>query len=227
MTTVQSSTSAAASAAAAQNAAAAANAASNRLISSDFQTFLEMLTAQMQNQDPLNPVDSSDYAVQLATFSSVEQQVQTNDLLTSLIANLSQSGISDLASWVGMDARTDAPARFEGEPLTLYPLPAVLADEAWLVVRDQSGAEVSRSSIALDGSEIAWDGLDADGDPLPDGVYAFEVENHSGGSLLGSTPVEHYANVAEAQNIDGNLILLLEGGVQIYAADVIALRKPA
>jgi len=47
-------------------------------ISSDFETFLRMLTVQMQNQDPLNPVDSSDYAVQLATFSSVEQQVQTN-----------------------------------------------------------------------------------------------------------------------------------------------------
>ena len=41
--------------------------------SSDFETFLKMLTVQMQNQDPLNPVESTDYAVQLATFSGVEQ----------------------------------------------------------------------------------------------------------------------------------------------------------
>ncbi len=41
-------------------------------ISADFETFLKMLTVQMQNQDPLNPVDSSDYATQLATFSGVE-----------------------------------------------------------------------------------------------------------------------------------------------------------
>lgn len=227
MTTVQSTSPAAATAAAQTTVANTASAASNRLVSSDFQTFLEMLTTQMQNQDPLNPVDSSDYAVQLATFSSVEQQVQTNDLLSGLIASMSQSGISDLASWVGMDARTQAPARFEGEPLTLNPLPAVLADEAWLVVRDQSGAEVARSAIGLDGSEITWEGLDANGDPLPDGIYAFEVENHSGGSLLGTTPVEHYSNVVEAQNIDGNLILLLDGGVQVYSSDVIALRQPA
>ena len=53
-------------------------------VSSDFETFLKMLTVQMQNQDPLNPVDSSDYAIQLATFSGVEQQVKTNDLLASL-----------------------------------------------------------------------------------------------------------------------------------------------
>ena len=45
------------------------------VISSDFQTFLTMLTTQLQNQDPLNPVESSDFAVQLATFSGVEQQV--------------------------------------------------------------------------------------------------------------------------------------------------------
>ena len=45
------------------------------VLSSDFETFLKMLTTQMQNQDPLNPVDSTDYATQLATFSSVEQQV--------------------------------------------------------------------------------------------------------------------------------------------------------
>ena len=48
------------------------------VLSSDFETFLKMLTVQLENQDPLNPVDSADYAVQLATFSGVEQQVQTN-----------------------------------------------------------------------------------------------------------------------------------------------------
>ncbi|MFV2001871.1 MAG: flagellar hook capping FlgD N-terminal domain-containing protein, partial [Paracoccaceae bacterium] len=53
-------------------------------VNSDFETFLKLLTTQLKNQDPLKPVDSSDFAVQLATFSSVEQQVKTNDLLTSL-----------------------------------------------------------------------------------------------------------------------------------------------
>ena len=53
-------------------------------ISSDFETFLKMLTVQMKNQDPLNPVESTDYATQLATFSGVEQAVLTNDLLKSV-----------------------------------------------------------------------------------------------------------------------------------------------
>lgn len=217
----------AASAAAAQS-AAAANAASagNRVISSDFQTFLQMMTAQMTNQDPLNPIDSSDYAVQLATFSSVEQQVLTNDLLTAMISQISSTGISQLAGWVGMDARTAAPVNFDGSPVTLSPLPAVLADEAWLVVRDDTGAEIAREEIDLTGDEIVWAGVDPDGAPLPDGVYAFEVENLANGEILGTTPVEHYANVMEAQNIDGIMVLMLEGGIQVLASDVVALRNP-
>ena len=83
-------------------------------ISSDFDTFLQMLTVQLKNQDPLNPVEGADYAVQLATFSGVEQQVQTNDLLRDLAAQMSGTGIAQLATWVGKEARVVAPAVFDG-----------------------------------------------------------------------------------------------------------------
>ena len=73
------------------------------LISSDFDTFLKMLTAQMQNQDPLNPMDSTDYATQLATFSGVEQQARTNELLTNLGSQMAVLGMSQLAGWVGQE----------------------------------------------------------------------------------------------------------------------------
>jgi len=73
----------------------------------------------MQNQDPLNPVDSSDYAVQLATFSGVEQQVLTNDLLRGLAAQNGTAGLAQMANWVGMEARAVAPAFFDGAPITV------------------------------------------------------------------------------------------------------------
>ena len=87
---------------------AAASAGAPTMISSDFQTFLRMMTAQMQNQDPLNPMEASDFAVQLATFSGVEQQVRSNDLLAGLSDQMSLMGVSQLAGWVGMEARTGA-----------------------------------------------------------------------------------------------------------------------
>ena len=80
-------------------------------ISSDFNTFLRMLTVQMQNQDPLNPIDSADYAVQLATFSGVEQQVRTNQLLADMQGKFSQLGMAEMAGWIGKEARSAAPVR--------------------------------------------------------------------------------------------------------------------
>ena len=82
--------------------------APRQAISADFDTFLKMLTTQMQNQDPLNPIDSADYAVQLATFSGVEQQMKTNQLLDDLASQFGVMGMSQLAAWVGQEARAAA-----------------------------------------------------------------------------------------------------------------------
>ena len=59
---------------------------------SDFQTFLELLTAQMRHQDPLEPLDSTQFVAQLAAFSSVEQQIETNSKLDELNENLTRAG---------------------------------------------------------------------------------------------------------------------------------------
>lgn len=196
-------------------------------LSSDFNTFLQMLTVQMKNQDPLNPVDSSDYAVQLATFSSVEQQVKTNDLLTALGAQFGTMGVSQLASWIGMEARTTAPVDFDGTPISLVPYPATLADKTELVVYDSSGAEVQRSEIARDGSAVDWAGVDSGGNPFANGTYTFELENFSNGESLGKTPVETYSLVTEAQIYEGETYLTLSSGSLILADAISALRKPA
>src|SRR6056297_97759 len=87
--------------------------AGTSMISSDFETFLRMLTAQVENQDPLNPLESTEFATQLATFSGVEQQVRTNELLGGLAA----SGLSQISAWVGMEGRAAAPVFFAGTPV--------------------------------------------------------------------------------------------------------------
>jgi flagellar basal-body rod modification protein FlgD len=96
---------------------------SGPVISSDFETFLKMLTAQAQYQDPLDPIDSSQYASQLAQFSAVEQQVLSNDLLTALVGQMGTTNMAQLAGWVGIDARSTAPVSFDGSPVTLQAQP--------------------------------------------------------------------------------------------------------
>ena len=64
--------------------------------STDFDTFLALLTTQLRNQDPTSPADSTELVAQLANFSSVEQQIKTNDKLDTLIASLSGANYSNL-----------------------------------------------------------------------------------------------------------------------------------
>jgi len=194
--------------------------------STDYTTFLKMLTVQMQNQDPLNPIDSADYAVQLATFSGVEQQMRTNDLLADLGSQFGLLGMAQLAGWVGQEARAAVPVWMDGSPVTLSPAPAALADEAVLVVHDSSGALVSRETLPVSTAPYQWLGANAAGDPLPRGLYTLSLESYNNGALLGTTGVESYARILEAQGGANGTSLLLEGGVSVPASAVTALRMP-
>lgn len=196
------------------------------VISSDFETFLKMLTVQMQNQDPLNPIKSEDYAVQLATFSGVEQQVRTNDLLEALAAQMGVSGMAQLAGWVGMEARAVMPGHFDGAPITLTPNPEPTADRADLVVRNLDGFEVQRIPISLSKDPITWTGLDGNGAELPHGTYDFEVESFSNGALSRTDPAEVYSRIVEARADGGATVLVMDGGAQVPASEVTAIREP-
>ncbi|MFV2051309.1 flagellar hook capping FlgD N-terminal domain-containing protein [Aliiroseovarius sp. YM-037] len=195
-------------------------------INSDFETFLKMLTAQIQNQDPLNPMQSQDFAVQLATFSGVEQQVRTNDLLQGMGAQMGLSGLSQMASWVGMEARAAAPTQFDGTPIELTPKPAANADAAQLVVRNAAGDEVQRFDIPVTDDPINWAGVGDDGTPVPSGAYSFEVESYSGTEALGTTPIETYARITEARSENGQTVFVLDSGAKVEADDITALREP-
>ena len=174
------------------SAAKATSASAKPAISSDFDTFLRMLTTQIQNQDPLNPMDSADFALQLATFSGVEQQVRTNTLLSDLAAQMSVAGLGDIAGWVGMEARVSGPVEFEGEPVELYLSAPKGAQRADLVVTDESGAEVQRVPLGLplpDGA-VVWAGTRQDGTALPQGQYRFAVQGFAGEDSVGVADAE-------------------------------------
>ncbi|KPP89292.1 MAG: flagellar basal-body rod modification protein FlgD [Rhodobacteraceae bacterium HLUCCA08] len=198
---------------------------SRTVISSDFETFLKMLTVQMENQDPLNPVESTEYATQLATFSSVEQQVLTNDLLQAMIGQMGVGGMAQMAGWVGREARAAMPARFDGDPIALAPQPEPLADRAEIVVRDAFGTELERFGIDPAADTVTWSGTDWSGTTRPDGIYSFTTISYQGDEVIAETPTELYARVQEVRLQDGATMLILDGGVAVPADDVTALRS--
>lgn len=202
-----------------------AAASAEPVLASDFETFLKMLTAQAKYQDPLEPIDSSEYAAQLAQFSMVEQQVLSNDLLTALTAQLGSGNMAQMANWIGMEARTTAPVQFDGSPISITPNPAAVSDEVFLAVYDSNGREVQRNALPISSEPVEWAGVSDDGTPFETGLYSFEVESHAKGELLLSDPAETYARITEARTQAGQTMLVLEGGTTILASDVSGLRE--
>lgn len=191
----------------------------------DFNTFLNLLTTQLKNQDPLDPMDSTQFATQLATFSSVEQQTKTNELLDGMTAKLNLSNMSQLAGWVGQQARADMDVAYDGTPVTLFPTFDSAGDSARLVVRDQSGTIVASEAIPDGATSFDWKGTASDGSPLAAGTYSFEVQNLTDGTVVSTTPVESYGEIQEARGGSDDTILVFKGGIEVSASKITALRN--
>jgi flagellar basal-body rod modification protein FlgD len=156
--------------------------AARTTLSSNFDTFLKLLTTQLQNQDPLSPMDSSKFTEQLVQYSQVEQQIETNSKLTDLSTTLSsqiQASTSAAAlSYIGKTAmfNTDAAAMTNGAAHWDYTLAAPAGATA-LTVTDASGATVFQTTgeLATGTHGFDWNGKDSNGATLPDGVYHLKV----------------------------------------------------
>jgi flagellar basal-body rod modification protein FlgD len=194
-------------------------------LSSDFETFLKMLTVQVQNQDPLNPVDSTEYATQLAQFSSVEQQVLTNDLIKGLSDKLGGTVLKEYGDWLGQEALVRAPANYVGNPVTLRPDYAKDATSAKLMVRNSAGDVVQSFDLEVGQKSVVWGGYKDDGTQLPLGVYKFEVESYKGETLLESKQAQIYTPIVEVRsNEKGEPVIQLADGTETSPTLVSGLR---
>ena len=196
-------------------------------LTSDFETFLRMLTVQARNQDPLEPLDSSDYASQLAQFSMVEQQVKANELLSGLALTLGSVNLNQLASWVGMDVQVAAPFQFENQPVTLLASAAPDATRAELIIRNTQGDVVDRITVPVNETEFEWHGVDSTGTAFLAGSYSATLASFSGDKLLTETPTAAFGRVVEAHVGDGAVMLKLESGAEVSADEVTQIRTGA
>ncbi|SFD66991.1 flagellar hook capping FlgD N-terminal domain-containing protein [Roseivivax sediminis] len=194
-------------------------------LASDFDTFLRMLTVQARNQDPLNPLDATDYASQLATFSNVEQQVVANELLTQIASAVGGSALDSLRAWVGADVLAKVPTRVDGGPVVVHTEAEAGATAARLVVTDASGTVVSHQSFDPAARRVTWDATDSLGQPVVQGTYSFSVESFEGDKRIATSDAAVYARVIEARfGADGESELVLGDGTELPESAVLGMR---
>lgn len=197
-----------------------------QIVTSDFDTFLKLLTTQIRNQDPLNPVSAEDFATQLATFSGVEQQVRGNELLQGIAARLGGGEITALAAWIGLEVRAPVSTPFSGAPVSVHLPPHEGAEAVQLAVFDAAGARVETLALPPGGSTAIWSGTTATGAPAAEGFYRFELELLREGEVVEALPAEVFTPVREARMGPEGALLVLAGGETLDPAQVSALRQP-
>jgi flagellar basal-body rod modification protein FlgD len=184
-------------------------------ISADLNMFLKMLTTQMQNQDPLNPMDSTQYTQQLAQYSQVEQTVQQTGTLKDILSHLTGQDMAQAASFIGREAQfassvsgltDDQPARW-GYNATI-PIDTLVA-----TVSDANGAVVATRSISAAGSagRFEWDGALAKGGKAADGAYSvsFAATDKAGATI--PVNITSVGVVEDVVNSSGAVSLGLNG----------------
>ncbi|HUB15982.1 MAG TPA: flagellar hook capping FlgD N-terminal domain-containing protein [Acetobacteraceae bacterium] len=182
-----------ASVAAQQNAATAGTGsqnASNPLASLDgnFTDFLNMLMTQLQNQDPTSPMDTDQFTSELVQFSSVEQQIETNQSLTQLIQLTQGSEVIQGGQMIGKQVTvqsTQVPLQNGSATATIN---APAAEPVSVVITNSSGVTVYSGSFnAKAGNNTwTWNGTDSAGDPLPNGVYTLVPTGQSATGTTGT-----------------------------------------
>lgn len=199
---------------------------SSAVESSDFKSFLSLLTAQLKNQDPLAPLEATQFVEQLASFSSVEQQIETNSLLEELLSSSKGTGLDSATSWIGKEVEASASSvNYAGESLD-FAIPSSTDGTATrVVVRNSSNDIVYSENIPAGQSSFSWDGEMSSGNAAPAGEYKLTAEYAKDGVSAGTKSLNAVSRVVEARLTDNGFQLVLENGATIDPDSVTAVRE--
>jgi flagellar basal-body rod modification protein FlgD len=146
-------------------------------IAGNFQTFLTLLTTQLQNQNPLDPLDTNQFTEQLVQFAGVEQQLKQNDQLTTLISIEKSAQSTTALAYVGTTVAVDGKAASlkDGEANWSFQVPKTA--KATLTVTSSTGQTAYTSNLTMNAGtqHFSWDGRDANGVQWADGDYTVSV----------------------------------------------------
>lgn len=122
----------------------------------DFDSFLKLLTAQLENQDPLAPLESTEFIAQLASFSAVEQQIGTNDRLDLLAAQALNNDLATFAGWIGQDVAATTGVFRAGVQDVRFQVPVDASLERIdATVKDANGATVASFPVSTETNGLA------------------------------------------------------------------------
>lgn len=196
-------------------------------LADNYEMFLNLLTAQMKNQDPLDPLDSTQFVDQLVSFSGVEQQIAQNQNLESLLIVQSAAAQTSSVGYIGRVATALTPdSRLQGGAATWqYELPES-AQTTDLIIRDSSNRIVYRTSgdTTTGQHDFSWGGQTSTGNTAPDGIYSLEINAAAQNGAEITAEIRASARVTGI-DLSGSEVVVEMGGVEVPLSSVLALQE--
>jgi flagellar basal-body rod modification protein FlgD len=194
-------------------------------LSGNFSTFLTLLTTQLKNQDPTSPMDSNQFTQQLVMYSQVEQQIQSNDNLKTLISQGQSNAGTVATSYLGKKVSvTNGQASLMGGTANwTYSLDSAAATTN-LTISNASGKVVytGKGDATAGTHTFAWDGKDNNGNQLNDGTYKLTVTAADTANNAVTTTVAS-AGVVGQIDMTGGTPKLVVGTMEIGPEDIAAV----
>jgi flagellar basal-body rod modification protein FlgD len=197
-------------------------------LSGNFDTFLTLLTTQLKNQDPTSPMDSSTFTQQLVEYSQVEQQINTNTNLQTLITQGQSNGSAMATSYLGKSVTVTggAGALSNGTANWTYTL-GTQAASTQLTVTNASGQTVytGAGGTTAGANTFTWNGVDNNGNQLADGTYTLAATSLASNGSAVTTNVTSTGTVNEI-NMTGSTPQLMIGPMSIPLSQVSNVTNP-
>jgi flagellar basal-body rod modification protein FlgD len=200
-------------------------AGSRATIAENFDTFLQLLTTQLKNQNPLDPLDTNQFTQQLVQFTSVEQQLKTNEFLEAMMTASQGASNAEAVSYVGkvVTASGNKAELVDGQAKWHFAVeqPADII----ATVRDMDGNVVYTKAGGVEQGEsvFTWDGVGGDGRKRPDGSYSITIEARNKDGQLIDVATEMTGEVTGV-DFSGSEPVLIVGTARVNLSAVMSVR---
>jgi flagellar basal-body rod modification protein FlgD len=199
-------------------------------IASNFQSFLQLLTTQLQNQNPLDPLDTNQFTQQLVQFAGVEQQISTNSTLSALLQIMDTSRLTGAVDYIGKQITADGATTVLDEQSAIWNINVGKdAPQTTVVVSDSTGRQVYTQDISLTtGNNVfAWQGKSSSGQTMPDGFYTIQVVARDAKNQPVTAKTEIQGKVTGVELENGEPVLKIGDTIRVKLSNIKTVVQPA
>ena len=197
-------------------------------IASNFQEFLQLLTTQLQNQDPLSPMDTNQFTQQLVEFASVEQQLKTNTDLDQLVTLNTTSQSTSALSFVGSQVTASGSTTQLKNGVAVWNVTSPKPAAAAISILDQNGNTVwtGQQTLSTGAQSFSWNGNTSTGTIAPDGLYTLQITAQDASSQPVNVSTQ-FTGTVTGVDLSGSQPMLQVGSSEIPISQVTAIQKPS